>query len=58
MKSINQFYNKKKEELQSKLQKQDEKRFHSNKIQKLTIKSNFKVESYLPKNSALKPPLG
>ncbi|NES68659.1 MAG: IS200/IS605 family element transposase accessory protein TnpB [Okeania sp. SIO2D1] len=53
LKSINQFYNKKKGELQSQLQKQDEKRFNSNKINKLTRKRNFKVETYLHQASRI-----
>ncbi len=53
LKSINQFYNKKKGELQSKLQKQAEKRLKSNKIQKLTTKRNFKVEIYLHQASRI-----
>nr|WP_293096015.1 transposase [Okeania sp. SIO2F4] len=53
LKSINQFYNKKKGELQSKLQKQAEERCHSNKINKLTIKRNLKVETYLHQASRI-----
>lgn len=48
LKSINQYYNKKKSELQSKL---PEKRYKSNKINKLTEKRNRKVNDYLHKSS-------
>ncbi|NES78453.1 MAG: IS200/IS605 family element transposase accessory protein TnpB [Okeania sp. SIO1H4] len=47
LKSINQYYNKKRGELQSKLQKQGVECFNSNKINKLTRKRNLKVETYL-----------
>ncbi len=53
LKSINQFYNKKKGELQSQLQKQAVECFNSNKIQKLTTKRNFKVETYLHQASRI-----
>jgi len=53
LKSINQFYNKRKGKLQSQLQKQVEKRFNSNQINKLTRKRNFKVETYLHQASRI-----
>ncbi|NES07502.1 MAG: IS200/IS605 family element transposase accessory protein TnpB [Okeania sp. SIO2F4] len=53
LKSMNQFYKKKKGELQSKLQKQTEKPLNSNQIQKLTTKRNFKVETYLHQASRI-----
>lgn len=47
LKSINQFYNKKKAELQSSLQLQYPKRYTSNQINQLTNKRNNKVDTYL-----------
>lgn len=47
LKSINQYYNKKKSKLQSKLKN----KFSSNKIDKLTNKRNNKVNDYLHKSS-------
>lgn len=47
LKSINQFYNKQKAVLQSELQKQNPKRFISNRLNKLTAKRNNKVDTYL-----------
>ncbi len=47
LKSINQFFNKKKAELQSQIQKQNPKNFTSNKIKALTAKRNNKVDTYL-----------
>jgi putative transposase len=48
LKGINQYYNKKKAELQSKL---PEKTYKSNKINKLTEKRNRKINDYLHKSS-------
>ncbi len=48
LKSINQFYNKKKAEYQSKLEKDT---YNSNKIIKLTNKRNNKINDYLHKSS-------
>jgi putative transposase len=53
LKSINQYYNKKKGELQSKLQKQYPERYNSKKIEKLTNKRNFKIDSYLHQASRI-----
>ena len=53
LKSINQFYNKKRGELQSQLQKQARECLNSNQIQKLTRKRNFKVETYLHQASRI-----
>ncbi|NEP83303.1 MAG: IS200/IS605 family element transposase accessory protein TnpB [Okeania sp. SIO3B3] len=53
LKSINQFYNKKKGELQSQLQKQAGERLNSNKIKKLTAKRHFKMETYLHQASRI-----
>jgi putative transposase len=50
LKSINQYYNKKKSELQSKLKK-NHNNFTSNRIQKLTLKRNNKINDYLHKVS-------
>ena len=47
IKSVNQFYNKKKAKLQQDLQKQEPKRHVSNKIIALTAKRNHKIETYL-----------
>ena len=47
VKSINQFYNKKKGKLQSELK--DAK--SSNRIRRLSTKSNLKIDDYLPKTS-------
>lgn len=47
LKTINQFFNKKKAEAQSKLQLQYPKRFLSNKISKLNSKRNNKIDTYL-----------
>jgi len=47
IKSLNQFYNKKKAKLQQDLQKQDPKRYVSNQINTLTAKRNHKIETYL-----------
>lgn len=47
LKSINQFYNKQKAVLQSELQKQNPKRFISNRLNKLTAIRNNKVDTYL-----------
>ncbi|MGB3204120.1 MAG: transposase [Crinalium sp.] len=47
LKSINQFFNKKKAELQSQLQIQYPKRYVSNRINQLTNKRNSKVDTYL-----------
>lgn len=47
LKSINQFYNKQKAVLQSELQKQNSKRFISNRLNKLTAIRNNKVDTYL-----------
>jgi putative transposase len=50
LKSINQFYNKKKSKLQSKLFK-DYKKYNSNRINRLTQKRNNKITDYLHKSS-------
>lgn len=50
LKSINQFYNKKKAELQSKLPKEQK---TSNKIKQLTFKRNNKVNDYIHKASRI-----
>jgi len=47
IKSVNQFYNKKKAKLQQDLQKQEPKRHVSNRINTLTAKRNHKIETYL-----------
>ena len=47
IKSVNQFYNKKKAKLQQDLQKQEPKRYVSNRINTLTAKRNHKIETYL-----------
>jgi len=47
IKSLNQFYNKKKAKLQQDLHKQDPKRYVSNQINTLTAKRNHKIETYL-----------
>jgi putative transposase len=47
IKSVNQFYNKKKAKLQQDLQKQEPKRHVSNQINTLTAKRNHKIETYL-----------
>lgn len=47
LKSINQFYNKQRSELQSKVQKQYPKRYVSNRIKSLTAKRNSKIDTYL-----------
>jgi len=51
LKSINQFYNKKRAKLQSSLQKQYPKRKTSKKLKKLTTKRNRKIKDYLHKSS-------
>jgi len=51
LKSINQYYNKKKAKLQYDLAKQYPKRHTSKKLQKLTLKRNRKVKDYLHKAS-------
>jgi len=52
LKSINQYYNKKKGKLQSDLEK-NHKRKASNRIDKLTLKRNNKIKDYLHKSSRL-----
>jgi len=52
LKSINQYYNKKKSKLTSKIKKENNK-YTSNAIQKLTNKRNRKVQDYLHKASHL-----
>ncbi|MDV3000941.1 MAG: IS607 family transposase ISCbo10 [Chroococcopsis gigantea SAG 12.99] len=47
LKSINQYYNKYRAELQSQLQKKEPNRYTSNRIDKLTAKRNNKIETYL-----------
>jgi len=49
LKSINQYYNKKKAKLQSELQLQFPKKYSSNKLESLTIKRNNKVKDYIHK---------
>jgi IS605 OrfB family transposase len=49
LKSINQFYNKKRAEMQSKLQN----KFTSKKISKLTFKRNNKIQDFIHKSSRL-----
>lgn len=51
VKSINQFFNKKKAELQSKLQIQYPKRYVSDRINSLTAKRNNKLDTYLHQTS-------
>lgn len=51
LKSINQFFNKTKAKLQSKLQIQYPQRYISNKIYKLTNKRNNKIDTYIHKAS-------
>jgi putative transposase len=53
LKAINQYYNKRKAELLSKLMKQDENRRTSNRINRLTMKRNNKIEDYMHKASRL-----
>jgi IS605 OrfB family transposase len=53
LKSINQYYNKRKAELLSKLMRQDENKRTSNKIEKLTLKRNNKIEDYMHKASRM-----
>lgn len=50
LKSINQYYNKKKSLLQGKLIK-NHKKYNSNRINKLTLKRNNKISDYLHKSS-------
>jgi putative transposase len=53
LKSINQYYNKRKAELLSKLMKQYKDRWTSNRIEKLTLKRNNKIEDYMHKASRM-----
>jgi len=53
LKSINQYFNKRKAELMSNVMKQDKTRGTSNKIEKLTIKRNNKIEDYMHKASRM-----
>lgn len=50
LKSINQFYNKRKSEIQSDLEKRF-KRKQSNRLNRLTLKRNNKIQDYLHKSS-------
>jgi len=51
LKSINQYFNKRKAELISNVMKQDKTRRTSNKIEKLIIKRNNKIDDYMHKAS-------
>jgi putative transposase len=51
LKSINQYFNKRKAELMSELMKEDENRRTSNQIERLTFKRNMKIDDYLHKAS-------
>jgi IS605 OrfB family transposase len=51
LKSMNQYFNKRKAELMSNLMKQDKDRRTSNKIEQLVIKRNNKIEDYMHKAS-------
>jgi len=53
LKSINQYFNKRKAELISILMKQDKNRRTSNKIEKLTLRRNNKIEDYMHKSSRM-----
>jgi putative transposase len=52
LKSINQYYNKKKSKIQSELKIKHNKNY-SNRLNKLTIKRNNKIENYLHKTSRI-----
>jgi len=53
LKAINQYFNKRKAELLSKLMKQYKDRWTSNRIDKLTLKRNNKIEDYMHKASRM-----
>jgi putative transposase len=53
LKAINQYFNKRKAELLSALMKQDKNRRTSNRIERLTLKRNNKIEDYMHKASRM-----
>lgn len=52
LKSMNQYYNKKKSKIQNELKKKENKNW-SNRLDKLTLKRNNKIENYLHKSSRI-----